>query len=158
MDFERTKGQELLSDKEAALDPDIVPDFVPGRNTLSDRSVAIFTLDMRSHKTPWSPPSNFFLPVYEGEFLGDRQEKWFVEAIRRSTAAVNIVVQGVQVHADRAGSAEIAENWGRYPLARARLYQALLQENVKAPLLVSGDVHHAPNGETRLPVRSNEKG
>ena len=69
--------------------------------------------------------------------------EWFEEALRRSRASVNIVVNGLQVHPNRVPDGNLHEAWGRYPAAQSRLYNALLQSNVQAPLLVSGDVHMA---------------
>lgn len=144
MDFRRPPGKQLLSDEEASLDPDVVPTN-NSTTTLSDRSVAIFVLDCRSHKTPWPSLSD---QIYhgvpddtEGDFLGEEQWIWLVETLRRSTAAVNIVVNGLQVHADHFIVGEAVEEWSRFPRAQHRLYQALLQPNVRSPLLISGDVH-----------------
>ena len=50
-DFHRPKGQELLSDEEAGLEPSVRE--AAGSPNLSDRSVAVFLLDCRSHKSPW---------------------------------------------------------------------------------------------------------
>ena len=133
LDFAREK--ELLSDEEAGIDPE-----VPERETpLSDKTVAIFMIDVRSNKDPWN--SHEVKTDYEGDFLGDQQWKWLEEGLRRSTAAVNILVSGLQVHPDRFIDGRIAEEWSRYPMAQHRLYQALLQPNVQAPFIVSGDVH-----------------
>lgn len=142
MDFRRPKGQEMLTDKEAGLDPDVVSDLATAETMpLSDRSVAIFTLDVRSNRTPYTK-KGLDSYDYSGDFLGERQWQWFEEAIKRSSAAVNVVVQGMQVHADRVGTTEM-EFWSNFPASQHRLYQALLQENVQAPILISGDVHFA---------------
>mmetsp|Transcript_5959 Transcript_5959/g.11710 ORF Transcript_5959/g.11710 Transcript_5959/m.11710 type:complete len:503 (+) Transcript_5959:127-1635(+) len=133
-DFDR-EGNVLLSDEEAGIDPE-----VPERETpLSDKSVAIFTIDVRSNKDPWN--SHGVRTDYQGDFLGEKQWKWLEEGLRRSTAAVNILVSGLQVHTDRFIDGSIAEEWSRYPTAQHRLYQALLQPNVQAPFIISGDVH-----------------
>ena len=146
MDFLRPAGQQLLTDVEAGLDPTVVvPDGEQPK--LSDRSVAIFLLDCRSNKTPWVEPEKNETPKikstlkYDGDYLGEEQWAWFEEAIGRSTAAVNIVVQGLQVHADRYFDGHLVENWSRFPMSQHRLYQAVLKPNVQAPILISGDVH-----------------
>jgi alkaline phosphatase D len=153
LDFRRPVGQQLLTDAEAGLDPTVIT-AVEGH--LSDRSVAIFLLDCRSHKTPWIEEQSSSTNKqqqssssvksdlnYQGDFLGQEQWDWFEQAIGRSTAAVNLVVQGLQVHPERYFDGHLVENWGRFPKARHRLYQAVLQPNVKAPILISGDVHMA---------------
>jgi alkaline phosphatase D len=97
LDFYRPTGQELLSDDEAGIEPDVDHSI----QKLSDRSVAIFLLDCRTNKSPWKTdyPDKFLLD-YEGDFLGEDQWKWLEKSLQRSTAAVNVIVQGVQVHAD----------------------------------------------------------
>ena len=133
--FDFDRENELLSDKEAGIDPE-----VPARETpLSDKSVAIFMIDVRSNKDPWN--SNGVKTDYQADFLGDKQWRWLEEGLRRSTAAVNILVSGLQVHTDRFIDGSIAEEWSRFPMAQHRLYQALLQPNVQAPFIISGDVH-----------------
>jgi len=74
-------------------------------------------------------------------FLGEEQWIWLETALKRSTAAVNIVVSGLQVHADRYFDGNAVEDWSRFPQAQHRLYQALMQSNLQATLIVSGDVH-----------------
>jgi hypothetical protein len=54
---------------------------------------------------------------------------------------VNVVVNGLQVHANRFPDGNVAEAWGKYPKAQQRLFDALLQDGVQAPVLISGDVH-----------------
>jgi alkaline phosphatase D len=143
-DFSRPEGQELLSDQEASIEPAINIDASGDNTALSDRSVAIFLIDCRSHKTPWKKgfPGKYF-PEYDADFLGDEQWKWLEAALDRSTAQVNVVVQGLQVHADRYFDGNLVEDWSRFPNSQHRLYQTILQSGVSAPVLVSGDVHMA---------------
>lgn len=150
-DFSRPVGEEVLTDAQAGLDPDLViasqnDDEVdpPVATTLSDRSVAVFVLDVRSNKTPWKKGwIEKYFPDYEADFLGETQWQWFEEAIGRSTASVNIIVQGLQVHADRFFDGNKVEDWSRFPMAQHRMYQAALKKGVNAPIFVSGDVHMA---------------
>jgi hypothetical protein len=155
-DFSRPHGQRLLSDKEAGLDPDVTspqPDLRKGGSSSENQLVAIFCLDVRTHKSPWRSSNNsklqerLFVPDTEGDFLGETQWEWFEQAIGRSQAAVNIVVTGLQVHthvgAGLIWDGNIVEGWSKFPRAQHRLYQALLQANVQAPLLITGDVHLA---------------
>ena len=140
-DFYRPAGHELLSDREAAIEPSL-----SGENAekLSDRSVALFLLDCRSQKTPWKTgfPDKFMLD-YEADFLGEDQWKWLEDSLERSTASVNVIVQGLQVHADRYFDGNKVEDWSRFPMSQHRLYQTILKSGVSAPVLVSGDVHMA---------------
>jgi PhoD-like phosphatase len=147
-DFSRdTKHKRVLSDSEAGLDPDVVSREEWNEKEdadISERTVAVFVLDVRTNKTPWTKQfPERFSKYPEGDFLGEEQWKWFEEAIGRSRAAVNIIVTGVQVHAAWFYDGNLVENWSSFPRAQHRLYQAILQPHVRAPLLVTGDIHLA---------------
>jgi len=153
MDFSRPPGQQLLTEQEAGLDPDVVvltatsssssSGTTPDQQKLSNRSVAIFLLDIRSNKSPYTKTSFWDSNDSSGDFLGPTQWEWLQEALGRTTASVNIIVSGLQVLADRMGPPQAVENWGKFPTAQRKLYQLVLQDNVRAPIIVSGDVHHA---------------
>jgi len=145
-DFAREHGDQEVPDDVARIDPDIMTEDSDYFGSISEagysnRSVAVFVLDVRSNKSPWKKGREAFLPDYEGDFLGEQQWQWFETAIRRSQAAVNVVVSGLQFHADLYPDANVAESWAKLPRAQQRLFDALLQEGVQAPLLISGDVH-----------------
>jgi hypothetical protein len=116
--FSSTTKRRLLTDAEAGLDPDVVTEHAyrdrssDSGDDKSDQLVAVFVLDVRSNKMPWAQtiPERFNLDP-EGDFLGEHQWKWFETAIRRSTASVNIVVSGIQVHAPWFYDANKIENW-----------------------------------------------
>lgn len=138
--FDFSRDSTLLTDDEAGVDA-AVPETES--TNYSEKSVAVFAIDVRSHKTPWKSGWRKFLPDYEGDFLGNDQWIWLEESLRRSNAKINVIVTGLQVHADRYPDGNIAEAWSKFPTAQARLYNAIMQSNVSAPILVSGDVHHA---------------
>lgn len=143
-DFARSEGDELVSDVEAGIDPDVVDaDDAELTYDYSNKSVAVFVLDVRSNRTPWPKGLDVWIQSDTGDILGEEQWVWFEEAIQRSKASVNIIVSGLQVHANRFPNANIAEEWVNFPRSRQRLFEAILQEGVKAPLIVSGDVHMA---------------
>ena len=147
-DFNMPLGSQLLTDEEAGLDPTVTPDDLSFKmddtRGLENKKVAVFVLDVRSNRSPWRKtiPERFQVDT-GGDMLGEEQWKWFEVALGRSQAAVNVVVTGLQVHAERFYDPNSVENWNGFPRAQHRLYQALLQPNVKAPILISGDVHHA---------------
>jgi PhoD-like phosphatase len=149
-DFDLPMDSRTLSDEDAGLDPDVLDDSVMGEDRMNhepprkNKQVAVFVLDIRTNRTPWRQkfPDRYFKDV-EGDFLGDEQWQWFETALSRSQAAVNIVVTGLQVHAERYFDPNVVENWHGFEKAQHRLYQALLQPNVQAPILISGDVHKA---------------
>lgn len=135
-----------MSDVEAGIDPDVVgydTNNVKSCSYNTETSVAIFVLDARTNRTPWGKGMDGWKPNYEGDFLGERQWAWFESAIRRSQATVNIIVNGLQVSPYRHPSANFFEVWSQFPTARQRLFDTILQDNVRAPLLVTGDVHMA---------------
>jgi hypothetical protein len=144
-DFSRPRGQEGLSDLEARIDPDMdgvfddVPTGLPSYSM--NHSVAVFVLDVRTNKSPWKKGKEAYRPDYEGDFLGEAQWQWFETAIRRSRAAVNVIVNGLQVHSNLYPDPNVAEAWGKFPTSQQRLYNIVLQEGIKAPILISGDVH-----------------
>ena len=144
------EGHHLLSDEEAGIDPDVSGyDIDMKDNTQSkekeykEKRVAIFVLDARTNRSPWGNGFDAWKRNYSGDFLGERQWNWFETAILKSDAAVNIVVNGLQVHPFRHPNANTAEQWAHFPTSRQRLYDAILSDGVRAPILVSGDVHMA---------------
>jgi len=140
-DFSRPQGQTEVDEREAAIDPDAESSGIPKSYQYSNRTVAVFVLDVRSNKTPWKQGAAAYIPDLDGDFLGERQWQWFETAIRNSKASVNIVVNGLQVHSTLFPDANIAEAWGKFPRSQKRLFDAMLQEGVESPVLISGDVH-----------------
>ena len=141
-DFARPPGMQEVPDEEANIDPDL---FHSNNSTtaFSSKSVAVFVLDVRSNKSPWKQGREAFMPDYEGDFLGEDQWQWFETALANSKAAVNVVVSGLQHHANLYPDPNVAEAWDKFPRAQQRLFDALLQDKVQAPILISGDVHMA---------------
>jgi alkaline phosphatase D len=148
-DFARTpRNFQVLSDVEAGLDPHVVSFEEWNKRDVKDadnaKLVAVFVLDIRTNKDPWSKDYAKRYSMYpEGDFLGQEQWQWFETAIGRSRAAVNVIVTGIQVHAPWFYDGNLVENWSAFPRAQHRLYQAILRPNVRAPLLITGDVHLA---------------
>jgi alkaline phosphatase D len=139
LDFTRPPGQEAVPDAEAGIDADLPV----GSSLFSPRTVAIFVLDVRTHKTPWRHdwPGRYQLDPH-GDFLGARQWQWLEASLRRSSAAVHLFVTGLQIHAYRFPDGNVAESWAQYPTAQQRLFDAVLAHPA-APLFISGDVHMA---------------
>ena len=114
---------------------------MPPSDVGSNQTVAVFFLDVRTSKTPWKQGAERFRPDFEGDYLGERQWQWFERSISRSRASVNVVVNGLQVFANRYPDGNTAESWEKYPRAQQRLFDAILREGVESPILISGDVH-----------------
>lgn len=152
-DFGNSKGRDtfLLSDEEAGMDPDVVGYVESTKRDMpsssakqyKEKRVAIFLLDARTNRTPWGHGLDAWKRNYSGDFLGERQWKWFEHAIAKSDAALNIIVNGLQVHPFRHPNCNAAEQWSQFPTSRQRLYDAIMRDDVRAPILVTGDVHMA---------------
>jgi hypothetical protein len=140
---DREAGLETTTDDEDTAENEFGGGAPDGRTAiLSNRSVAVFLLDVRSNKDPWpSRHPDRYSPDYSADFLGERQWRWLESTLRRSNARVNLVVQGLQVHADRYYDGNVVESWGRFPTSQHRLYQAILKSGAANPVLLSGDVH-----------------
>eukprot|EP00934_Nitzschia_sp_Nitz4_P002298 Nitzschia sp. Nitz4//scaffold30_size153850//50267//55164//NITZ4_002770-RA/size153850-processed-gene-0.39-mRNA-1//-1//CDS//3329547238//2298//frame0 len=172
-DFARV-DQTLVPESEACIDPD-VPCYqhsdssTPSSNSTSstvplysNKSVAVFVLDVRTNKEPWRKGTQAYARDSVGDFLGEEQWQWFETAIANSQASVNVVVNGLQVNADLFPNPNIAESWSGFPQSQQRLLDAMLQETVSAPFLISGDVHmtqfmrkdcrHRDNSSMRRPI------
>lgn len=107
------------------------------------QKVAVFYLDCRTFKTEWYKGFDFFRTKGStGDFLGAEQWSWFIAQLNSSDADVNVIVNGLQVlPSHRIPNGNLAEDWSKYPLARAKLYNAILKSGARSPILVSGDVH-----------------
>jgi len=142
-DFGRIQGQELVPDHEACIDPDaICVASNLDEPMYSNRTVAVFVLDVRTNKDPWLEGNHAYYPSEViGDFLGPDQWQWFEQAISNSKATVNVVVSGLQVNANLFTNPNIAESWSAFPRSQQRLMDAILGDSVSSPILISGDVH-----------------
>jgi alkaline phosphatase D len=139
-DFARPVDQQEVPERQAGIDIDSA--LGPPLNLYSNQTVAVFVLDVRTSKSPWKRGSDRFQSDFEGDFLGEKQWQWFEKSIRRSRAAVNVVVNGLQVHANRFPDGNVAESWSQFPSAQQRLFDTVLA--LESPVvLISGDVHMA---------------
>ena len=155
-------GGYWVEEDAAMIDPDIVRPKTRIHYSLT-HSVAVFVLDVRSNKTPW-PRGKKQHVAHSGEhdegasgkktgssvrpplldFLGRAQWEWFQAALVNSRATVNVIVSGLQIHPERFPSdGNVVEEWSKFPAARQRLYDTVLDSGARSPLLVSGDVHMA---------------
>lgn len=96
-------------------------------------SLKVILLDNRSSKDPYSLKE-------EGTMLGDSQFEWLEDVLCASTARVHLIATGLQVLPTHRA---FGESWSRFPKSRQRLFTILKKCQVKAPLLLSGDVHMA---------------
>ncbi|NRA67580.1 MAG: alkaline phosphatase family protein [Pseudobacteriovorax sp.] len=95
------------------------------------RHLKVFLLDTRFHKDPWGTDS--------GTILGEDQWKWLEAGLKQSRAEVNIIVSSIQVLPKE----HRFEKWQNFPKERDRLLTLLSSQNVKTPIIISGDRHIA---------------
>lgn len=116
-----------------------------------DRTVGVVLLDVRTFKDPWKTT-----PAEEGDMLGEQQWIWlesvlcdndgYVDGLSgnvikpKSKPRVTFIVTGLQVLID---NRYVGEYWAKFPNARQRLFNLLYKCKVRAPILLSGDVHMA---------------
>ncbi|MBV6507704.1 MAG: Alkaline phosphatase D [Acidimicrobiales bacterium] len=79
--------------------------------------------------------------------LGTEQEAWLEEALLSSESQWNLIVQQILMSGfkapDPAGGEPrfYLESWDGYPAARQRLAQFLVDEDIRNPVILSGDYH-----------------
>ncbi len=100
------------------------------------RRVALFMLDVRTHRDP---------PRTGGDILGPAQWAWLEEELARDAGDLTILASGTQVFPEE----HRFEKWSDYPDSKVRLIEFL--RNKTANLLVlSGDRHHSEISEIEL--------
>jgi phosphodiesterase/alkaline phosphatase D-like protein len=139
-DFGREGSDHVVPENQACIDPEYLSTHNTCVPSYSNMTVAVFALDVRTNKDPWREGTQAFYTDYEGDYLGEEQWQWFEAAISKSNAAVNVIVNGLQVHSRIFPNPNIAENWGAFPYSQRRLWNAILSPSVQAPFLISGDV------------------
>ncbi|WP_433336193.1 alkaline phosphatase D family protein [Spirillospora sp. CA-294931] len=77
--------------------------------------------------------------------LGERQERWLYDGLRRSQATWNLLGTGVvmaQIDRDT-GPGELYSNdmWDGFPANRDRLWDAFRRHGIANPVALSGDIH-----------------
>uniref|UniRef100_A0A7S3ZDN7 PhoD-like phosphatase metallophosphatase domain-containing protein n=1 Tax=Lotharella globosa TaxID=91324 RepID=A0A7S3ZDN7_9EUKA len=112
-------------------------------HTLEKGRIRLILLDVRYHRTPYDDDGD------EGDFLGEEQWAWLEKTLRESDAEINLIGGGIQFLAPRASilGLNVAESWTRFPKARQRLLDTVLNSGARAPLFMSGDVHFAELSE-----------
>ena len=86
--------------------------------------------------------------------LGLAQEQWLSEGFGRSKAAWNIIAQEtLMAQSDRRagpGGDYWTDGWDGYPRARERLLASMVQQHVRNPLVISGDVHMSAIADLKM--------
>eukprot|EP00615_Pteridomonas_danica_P010896 CAMPEP_0114342500 /NCGR_PEP_ID=MMETSP0101-20121206/9845_1 /TAXON_ID=38822 ORGANISM="Pteridomonas danica, Strain PT" /NCGR_SAMPLE_ID=MMETSP0101 /ASSEMBLY_ACC=CAM_ASM_000211 /LENGTH=369 /DNA_ID=CAMNT_0001476637 /DNA_START=134 /DNA_END=1240 /DNA_ORIENTATION=+ len=97
------------------------------------KSVLVIALDLRYNKDPYS--------VKNGDFLGEKQWKWLEETLSQSKARSHVFISSLQLLSQ--GKEAVTECWSDFPDKRERILKLIHDMKVKAPIIISGDVHYA---------------
>lgn len=90
--------------------------------------VAVILLDVRTFRDK---------PGTDGDILGEAQWAWLEKTLSESRAQIHLIASGSQI----LPTEHRFEKWADYPKSRARLLSLL--EKCTAPVLLTGDRHHA---------------
>ena len=104
-----------------------------GANNGEYGGVLVIALDLRYFKDPYDQPN--------GDFMGEEQWQWLDATLKGSNARAHVFVSSIQLLVE--GRASVGEFWEDFPHSRERFLRLLAEHRVKAPLIVSGDVHFA---------------
>jgi alkaline phosphatase D len=107
-------------------------------------------LDTRQYRTDQpcgdhnKPPCD---EVYSDKatLLGDRQEQWLYDTLRKSPAAWNVLAQQVMMaRVDRTPGEVVAysmDQWPGYEANRQRVLKFFAESKVRNPVVITGDIH-----------------
>ncbi|MEO1626032.1 MAG: alkaline phosphatase D family protein [Bacteroidota bacterium] len=100
------------------------------------RQVKVILLDCRYFRDD-RPADNDQQARQAADILGEAQWQWLEKELKNSQAQIHIIASGIQVVPEE----HRFEKWANFPTARQRLFDLLVQYEVKNGLLISGDRH-----------------
>ena len=100
---------------------------------LKNLNIKVVLLDTRFNKSPKSEWET-------GDFLGENQWVWLEKELNDIVPDVIILGSSIQILPD---DKLLEEYWGKFPLARERLFHLVLNSPNNNIFLISGDVHYA---------------
>lgn len=112
------------------------PNYGPGggvSGTFFWNDAQFFLLDNRWFRTPNNLKSE------NREFLGEQQLQWLIDALIGSAAPYKFVVVGGQVL--NPVTTDWSENYAKYPEEQQKLFEAILENDIKGVFFLSGDRH-----------------
>jgi alkaline phosphatase D len=110
--------------------------------------VDFFLLDGRYNRTPNVAPNDD-----AKRYLGDEQFEWLVDRLKESKAPFKLLVNG-----STWGAARRVDSWNSFDFERRRLWKAIVENDVRGVVFVSGDIHrcdlplHWPEFEGAYPM------
>jgi alkaline phosphatase D len=94
------------------------------------------------------------LPVPGRSMLGRGQERWLEQALGESRVSWNLVAQQTPMaqfdQKPGPGRRAWTDGWDGYPAARLRFLNALIEKEVKNPVVLGGDVHSFNASQLKL--------
>lgn len=140
----RGKEQSLEAFKLFWGNPTFGTNALPGITTMFQwADVDFFLLDNRFYR---SPDERFF---NERTVLGEAQFQWLIDALSSSRAPFKFIAMGGEF----LNPVPWYENYATYPEERARLINAITQENISGVIFLTGDRHHTEL--SKLPRRDH---
>ncbi|MBL9104894.1 MAG: alkaline phosphatase D family protein [Myxococcales bacterium] len=80
--------------------------------------------------------------AYDGTVLGAEQEKWLMDGMKASTRVWKLMAQQIVFSSvSNNGSLINFDQWDGYPLARQRLLDFFVQEQLENVVVIAGDLH-----------------
>ena len=126
------------------------PDLQLYRQLSYGNLASFFVLDTRQYRTDQPCAEEVTAPC-QGTFdpaatlLGDKQERWLFDGMRRSSSRWNVLPQQVAMaKLDRAPGMEQAfamDHWAGYEAARVRLMKLFEARPAANPVVLTGDIH-----------------
>lgn len=104
-----------------------------------ESKVKVILLDTRFNRDTLMVVDKVYQPNLTGSLLGEEQWIWLEKELKNSTAKVHLIASGIQM----IPTEHPYEKWENFPLEREKLLRLLSQNNVKNPVLISGDRHIA---------------
>ena len=87
----------------------------------------------------WKEPTETVIKKERGDYLGDKQLNWLIDALNFSKAPFKFIVCGGQV----INPAKVFENMSTFEKERARLIQAISDAKIPGVMFITGDRHHS---------------
>lgn len=87
----------------------------------------------------WKVPTETIVKGERGDYLGDKQLQWLIDALNFSKAPFKFIVCGGQV----INPAKVFENMSTFEKERAKLLQAITDAKIPGVMFITGDRHHS---------------
>ncbi len=100
-------------------------------------TIKLILLDSRYFRDAPIKKNGNYLPNEEGTILGEEQWTWLGEELRKDSADLTLIGNGIQVIPEE----HRYEKWANFPNERQRLFDTIRSSKLENVLLLSGDRH-----------------